>query len=535
MKAIARQPGSGLLATIRKGTFLAPPAFLILYVGAVLWGGYYGLAHLRQDLVAQRGAHLARTAASMVQTLEAFFRERVGELQLLSNYPGIKDGARDGAAQSLERYLHLSQYFSAVRVIGPEGSTIAATDPAGATALSTASMREVQQTGRPRLLSSGSSGSGLVTVAIPVSRLDGRGAGVLSGTIPVGAVHQVLHERFVVHEEASQSRQWLALDPSGIVVTEHPASDSSPHDLRTLEQASVIEAASPSAQRGRFIEERDVRRQVPVVTGFARLGNQDLAHGVGWTVLVQAHEEAIYSPVHRFLFVIGTAFAMLAVIIGYVAWRALEGTVHGTRWRASTRRSFSGPTYYDAVTGLPGDRLFEMILGEAIERAAMVRREMALLLFDLKQLKIVSDSQGQVRGDLAVRVLAARVKSCVRSSDTVARTGDDRFAVLLENLSAPSDAAAVAQKILRTVVLPLTLGSEEILVDTSIGVALYPSDAVSAKTLVARAEEAMEAAQAEGVPISFHAKAQGDEIFEALAKENAVDSLSSPASPSVRA
>lgn len=532
MKANDRQPGSGLLTTIASGPFVLRAAVLILYVGAVLWAGHYGLSHLHQNLLTQRGAALARTAATMVQTLDAFFLERVGELQLLSNYPGIRDGARDRAAQSLQQYIRMSKYFSAVRVIGPEGSTVAETDAMRATALSTAWLRAVRQTGRPHLISPRSSSSGVVTVAIPVSRIDGRGAGVLSGTIPVEAVHRVLQERFVVHEQASQSQHWLAVDPMGVVVTEHPARGSSGRDLRKLKQPSFIQASSPSSPASHFLEELDALTQVPVVTGFARLSNQDLAQGLGWTVLVQADQEALYGPAHRLLVVVGTAFTILATILGYLVFGALQGMIDGTNRGGSARRSFSGPTYYDAVTGLPGDRLFAMILGQALERVSPARRKMALLVFDLKQLKIVSDSQGQARGDLAVRVLAARVKSCVRLSDTVARIGDDRFAVLLENLSAPEDAAAIAQKILQTVVLPLTLGSEEILVDTSIGVALYPTDAVGATPLMACAEEAMEAAQAEGVPISFYAKAQGNEIFEALAKENAGDSLSS-AGPSV--
>lgn len=534
MRANERQPGSGFLASITSGRFVLHAAIVILYVGGVLCGGYYGLSHLHHDLITQRGANLARTAAAMAQSLDAFFLERVGELELLSNYPGIRDGAHNRAAQSLQRYIRLSKYFSTVHVIGPEGSTVAATGVDKATTPSTAWLREVQQTGRPSLRAPWSPSSEVVTVAIPVARSGGRGPGVLSGTIPVEAIHRVLHERFVVHEKASRSRNWVALDPMGVVVTDHPVRDSSSRDLRKLGQASVIRASDSSISEGQFVEELDARTQVPVVTGFARLRNQGPAHEFGWTVLVQADREVLYGPVHRFLWVVGSAFAILAAIVGYLGLGTLQGMVVDTDQQGSVRRPLLGPTYYDSVTGLPGDRLFEMILGQAIERVSPARREMALLMFDLKQLKVVSDSQGQARGDLAVRVLAARVKSCVRMSDTVARIGADRFAVLLENLSAPDDAAAIAQKILQTVVLPLTLGSEEILVDTCIGVALHPSDAAAAKPLMARAEEAMEAAHADGLPISFYAKAQGNEIFESLAKESEGDSVSPP-SPSFRA
>ncbi len=522
-----RQSGSGLLARMTSGTFVLRAVVLALYVGAVCWGGYYGFSHLQQDLITQRGADLGRTAATMVQTLDAYFQERVGELQLLSNYPGIRDGSPGSGSQSLQQYIGLSKHFSAVRVVGPDLGTIGATDAAGATAPSTAWLREVQQTGRPSLLPPGSPSSGAVTVAIPVPHIEGRGSGVLSGTIPVEAVHRVLHDRFVVHAKASKSRSWLALDPTGVVVTDHPRHDSSFRDLRKLKQTSVIQAAQTGSPEGDFVEELDARTQVPVVTGFARLTNHELAQGFGWTVLVQADREALYGPVYRFLWLIGAAAAILAAVLGYVGFGPLQGMIEGAERQASRHRSPSGPTYYDAVTGLPGDRLFEMMLGQAIERVSPARRKMALLMFDLKQLKVVSDSHGQARGDLAVRVLAARVKSCVRMSDTVARLGTDRFAVLVENLSAADDAASIAQKILQTVVLPLTLGSEEILVDTSIGVALHPSDAVAPQSLMACAEQAMHAAQKEGVPISFYTQAEGDKIFDSLAKGNAGDPVSS--------
>ena len=199
------------------------------------------------------------------------------------------------------------------------------------------------------------------------------------------------------------------------------------------------------------------------------------------------------------------------------ALRAL-GYVDARRHATPNR---SGPSYYDQVTGLPGDRLFQILLKQAVLGADRSERVLALLLFKLDQLRVVSHQHGHASGDLALRVLAARVKSCLRPTDATARLGGDQFAVILDGVQSPEEGAALAQKILHTVVLPLTVHGHEILINTSIGIALYPIDSTESEGLMKSAAEAMSAASSQGLPIQFHAAHLNDQVFEGQTTDHA--------------
>lgn len=512
-----RRTGYGLLATYMSRFFAWRGIILILYASTVFAGGYHILTYVKEQLIAKRGAHLARTAAGMAQALDAFFLERVGELRVLAQHPGIRGVAPDAASGTLQRYVRLSESFGSVHILDAQGSVIAGSAPGAAGIPPRGWVRTMPRTGHPRVLSSRRAGTSLVTVSVPFDGLDGVMSGALSGTVPVQLVHQILQERYPVLAEGSQANAWLLADPQGIVITDQDGRGAYDVDLHHMDASAAAQASRTSAPQSGFVKEFDDHTQIAVVTGFARLAQHDPDRASGWTVLVRADRSAFYAPVNRVLWPVGVLFAVLAGIAGALGAGALQDLLKNALRQGREHRSPPGPTYYDVVTGLPGSRLFEMILGQAIERMSLTERTMALLMFDLKQLKIVSDSQGKAGKDLAVRVLAARVKSCIRMSDTVARVGTDRFAVLLENLSAPVDAASIAQKVLQTVVLPLTIASEEILIDTRIGIAMYPTDATAAKDLMARAEDAMATAQADAVPISFSSRTLGEQIFEGLA------------------
>ncbi len=159
--------------------------------------------------------------------------------------------------------------------------------------------------------------------------------------------------------------------------------------------------------------------------------------------------------------------------------------------------------HYDSVTRLPTRRLFDILLDQALSRAVRQRRPLAVLLLDLEQIKVVTVRHGSVSGDSARRVLAARTRGCLRKTDTVARLKNDEFAVLLEAPGSPKEVGKIAQKILQTVVLPMTLQGEEILINCSIGIAYCPTDGQSRADLMTSAEEAMRSARSQSSPIVF--------------------------------
>ena len=153
---------------------------------------------------------------------------------------------------------------------------------------------------------------------------------------------------------------------------------------------------------------------------------------------------------------------------------------------------------YDHLTGLPNRRLFHDRLSQEMRQAQRDRSQLALLFLDLDRFKDVNDSLGHDVGDLLLVEAARRIQSCIRERDTLARLGGDEFTVVLAGLHSVADIAAIAAKIINALSQPFELNCREILVTVSIGVAQYPSDALSAVDLVKHADQAMYVAKNAG-------------------------------------
>ena len=153
---------------------------------------------------------------------------------------------------------------------------------------------------------------------------------------------------------------------------------------------------------------------------------------------------------------------------------------------------------FDALTGLPNRNLFQDRLVHAMALARRNEWPMAVLFIDLDRFKLVNDTLGHSAGDKLLKEAASRLRSCVRSSDTVGRLGGDEFAAILTELSIPSDAGVVAQKIIDVLRQPFDLDGKETYVSASIGITLYPTDSDSAEALVMNADAAMYRAKEQG-------------------------------------
>lgn len=153
---------------------------------------------------------------------------------------------------------------------------------------------------------------------------------------------------------------------------------------------------------------------------------------------------------------------------------------------------------YDALTGLPNLRLLRDRLSEELERARRQGSTLALLFIDLDRFKEVNDTLGHQVGDQLLIQAAERIQAVVRSSDTVSRQGGDEFVVILSDINNAQAAGMVASKIIRLLHMPFLLGSNEVYVSASIGIALYPDDSQQQETLVSYADQAMYAAKASG-------------------------------------
>jgi diguanylate cyclase (GGDEF)-like protein/PAS domain S-box-containing protein len=168
-----------------------------------------------------------------------------------------------------------------------------------------------------------------------------------------------------------------------------------------------------------------------------------------------------------------------------------------TERRAIERRLTHQGTH-DPLTGLPNRLLFLDRLGHALSASKRTDKPLAVLFCDLDRFKVVNDSLGHTAGDALLFAVASRFRAVLRASDTVARFGGDEFVVLVEELTGPDDATQVAEKLARSLDVPVRLGSQEIVVSASIGIAVSGDESESGETLLRDADAAMYRAKASG-------------------------------------
>jgi diguanylate cyclase (GGDEF)-like protein/hemerythrin-like metal-binding protein len=119
-------------------------------------------------------------------------------------------------------------------------------------------------------------------------------------------------------------------------------------------------------------------------------------------------------------------------------------------------------------------------------------------MLDLDGFKSINDRYGHGVGDLVLQRIASRLLACLRDNDTAARVGGDEFAVLLPILKMRADAAAIAQRLTELARQPIDLGTVEVEVGASAGIAIYPEHAGTVDQLLAAADAALYAAKRHG-------------------------------------
>lgn len=146
---------------------------------------------------------------------------------------------------------------------------------------------------------------------------------------------------------------------------------------------------------------------------------------------------------------------------------------------------------HDALTGLHNRWMFQEVLAQAVAHALRTAQPLAVLLIDLDHFKAINDAHGHLAGDEVLKSVARRLRTVLRTDDSLARLGGDEFAVLLRDLREPSDAVLVAQKLVQVLGQPYQLTHTVVYPGASIGVAYAHQDAKDAETLMRFADLAM--------------------------------------------
>jgi diguanylate cyclase (GGDEF)-like protein len=166
---------------------------------------------------------------------------------------------------------------------------------------------------------------------------------------------------------------------------------------------------------------------------------------------------------------------------------------------AQKSRELERMARYDALTGLANRNLFMEKADAAVAQMRRCGEVFSVLMLDLDRFKTVNDSLGHPAGDALLREAARRVQETVRDIDCVARLGGDEFAVLQGPGKDQRDGAIVlAKRILKAISEPFDLGGRQVVVETSIGIALAPRNGSSADALIKNADLALYKAKAEG-------------------------------------
>jgi diguanylate cyclase (GGDEF)-like protein/PAS domain S-box-containing protein len=153
---------------------------------------------------------------------------------------------------------------------------------------------------------------------------------------------------------------------------------------------------------------------------------------------------------------------------------------------------------HDALTGLINRREFENRLRKALDSAAEMGREHAVLYLDLDQFKVVNDTCGHAAGDELMRQISAILQRRLREGDVLARLGGDEFGVLLENC-APENAVRIAEQLRKTVAdFPFVWQPRSFSVSVSIGLVSVASVALTLADVLKAADAACYLAKEKG-------------------------------------
>ena len=167
----------------------------------------------------------------------------------------------------------------------------------------------------------------------------------------------------------------------------------------------------------------------------------------------------------------------------------------------------------DELTNTPNRALLLDRLESAIALAQRRRSRAALIFLDIDHFKQINDTLRHAAGDTVLQLVARRLEASVRDSDAVGRHGGDEFLVLLAEVSRVADAALIAKKIISDMALPSRVGEQLLHLSVSVGIAVYPDDALQADALIALADAAMyRSKRGGGNRYTFHGDPQAGQL-----------------------
>ena len=179
--------------------------------------------------------------------------------------------------------------------------------------------------------------------------------------------------------------------------------------------------------------------------------------------------------------------------------------------------------FYDTLTDLPNRALLTDRFDQALASAGRTQRKVGLFLIAIDRFKKVNDTLGHEVGDLLLKQVTTRLKGCVREGDTLARSGDEEFALLLSRVKGTEELADIWQEVSEVISAPFAIEGNEIYVTASSGISLFPDDGTDTTTVMKNASAALfRAKKLGGNNYQFYTADMNDQAMKRLSLENSM-------------
>ena len=225
-----------------------------------------------------------------------------------------------------------------------------------------------------------------------------------------------------------------------------------------------------------------------------------LPHSAFQLLFVARAEDTVHSGLSR----LSSRLIVAGLIVIWVAvWVALIMTTMVSRRLDAQNAALQHQATHDSLTGLPNRALLHERLAQAVKSADTSGRSVSLVMMDLDRFKEINDTLGHHVGDRLLQAIGERLRKVLWGSDTVARLGGDEFALLLP-LADGSHTSQVVQKVLQAIADPFVIENMNLVVEASLGIAVYPADSKNVVELISHADVAMYQAKHRGVRLALY-------------------------------